>query len=108
MPKTQSHLSLDDFIIPVSTPLSVGTNPDIALDVVQFQFVLGSPPRANPTDDGWLDGFWLGSQTSPYLAAIAVGPGGAITLKPGTYTAWIKITDNPTVPVAAVDTLRIT
>lgn len=115
MPKSQDRLSLDEFLIPVGVgPGSGSVDPSSA--TVQFQFVVGGlPSRARPTEEaepptttGWIDGFWITQQQGPLLAAILVGPGGAVTLPPGKYAAWIKVIDDPTIPVKAVDTLSIT
>lgn len=115
MPKTQDRLSLDDFIIPVYPQVPAGMNPDPSVDVVQFQFVVGGLPKRNeptesstPITTGWLDGFWISQAPGPLLAAILVGPGGGIELAPGRWAAWIRIVDNPTVPVQAVDQITIT
>lgn len=43
-----------------------------------------------------------------YNARCLVGPGGMIQLQPGVYGVWIKIVDNPEIPVAQVDQLTIT
>jgi hypothetical protein len=108
MAKTQSRFSLDDFLIPVQVAVPDGTNPDLTADDVSFQFVLGGlPPRAQPTDDGWLTGFWLPQQTGPLLAGILVGPSGTAELAVGKWAVWVKVEDNPTIPVQAVDVLTI-
>lgn len=109
MPKTQDRSSLDDVLVQVQRNIAAGANPQTSLDVVQFQFVIGGlPKRAEPKDDAWIDGFWIDEPPQPLLAGILVGPGGAIELAEGKWAVWLKIIDNPTVPVAAVDTLTIT
>jgi hypothetical protein len=107
--KIQSRWSLDDFLVPVDVVVPQGANPDPTQDVVQFQFVVGGlPARAQPTEDGWVNGFWIRS-TQQLLAGVLVGPGGTVTLAPSAtpYAAWVRIVDNPTTPVQAVDTLLI-
>jgi hypothetical protein len=42
-----------------------------------------------------------------YIAQCLVGPDGGVTLATGTYTIWVKVTDNPQVPVEPVDLLQI-
>jgi hypothetical protein len=78
-------------------------------DPVQFAFLTGT---AAPTGPDWKAGSWDGTQPRPtgnaYLAQCLVGPGGTVTLAPGTYTMWIKITDSPEVPVIPVGLLTIT
>lgn len=108
MPKAQSADSLDDFLIPVDLVIAEGANPDPAADVVEFQFVLGGlPPRAQPTDDGWVAGRWITRETGVLLAAVLVGPGGGVALARGRWAAWIRVVDSPTVPVVPVDVLTI-
>jgi hypothetical protein len=108
MPKTQSRYARDDFLIPVEVLIPAGVNPDITQDVVQFQFVNGGlPPRAQPKDEGWVDGYWIDQSPGPLLAGILVGPGGTIELDTGRWAAWIKIIDDPSTPVAPVDQLII-
>jgi hypothetical protein len=107
MPKRQSVLSVDDVIIPAGVAIPQGANPNISLDVVQFAFVPGGqPPRRDPLDSEWFDGFWMSQETS-YFACITVGPGTAVVLSEGDWAVWIKVLDNPTTPVACVDTLTI-
>jgi hypothetical protein len=105
----QSRWSLDDIIIPVSLLIPQGANPDPSLDVVEFQLVLGGlPARAQPKDDAWVAGFWINPPTTPLLACISCGPGGSLTPAEGRWAIWIKVHDNPTVPVVAVDQIIIT
>jgi hypothetical protein len=109
MPKTQDRLSLDEFMIPVQVIIPEGGNADPTTDVVQFQFVNGGlPARSHPTEGGWVDGFWITRAAGTILACVLVGPGGAVELDPGTWAAWMRVVDNPTVPVAPVDVLTIT
>ena len=102
-----SHLSLQYYFVPVSvTKLGVAYNP--TGDPVSFAFM----PTATqvPQVSDWVAGAWDVNQTSvlfPYSAKCLVGPSGTITLGIGTYYAYLKITDNPEIPVEVVGQLQI-
>ncbi|RCH70454.1 hypothetical protein DT019_02915 [Streptomyces sp. SDr-06] len=105
---TQSAASLQ--YVQASVIATVGGNPlNPTGDVVQFAFLTGS---GTPTGPDWKAGSWDGTQPRPpgnaYLAQCLVGPGGTVTLTPGTYTIWIKIMDSPEIPVINVGLLTIT
>ena len=107
MPKTQSRLSTDDFLIPVTVVIPAGGNATPTNDVVKFAFVRAStPPPPPPALATFHVGFWINAGQQLY-AGITVGPQGSITLSTGTYNAWLWIIDTPTEPVALVDTLTI-
>lgn len=107
MPKQQSYFSLDTFAVPVEVLIPEGTNPQVTKDTLQWQFVLGGLPiRAQPTETGWSDGYWLRRTNGILLAAIDVGPGGLV-LPRGKYAAWLSIFDDPTNPIGPVDQLLV-
>ena len=68
-----------------------------------------SDPAAYPGDSDWLPAQWL-TQTYPYYAGVMEGPGisGVIDLAVGTYKVWLKLVDDPEIPVFRVGTLNIT
>lgn len=73
-------------------------------DTVQFAFMANNQ---SPGTTDWKSGSWEKNTTvSPaqYFARCLVGPnGGVLTLSAGsTYSVWMKITDNPEVPVRYV------
>lgn len=71
-------------------------------DVVQFAFT-----AFNVSPTAWSTGSW-DPGGPPYSARILVGPAnGGVVLVPGSYEVWIKITDNPEVPVIQVGNLDI-
>jgi hypothetical protein len=77
-------------------------------DVVEFAFttVSGRPSTWYP--GGW-DGISPISGSAAYRAQILVGPGSSgPTLTPGTYTVFIRITDNPEQPVIPIGQLAVT
>ena len=102
-----SHLSTQYVIIPVNATVAGQTHSPLA-DVVQFAFLAN--PSASPQVSDWVAGSWDTSNNSlfPYLAQCLVGPLGTITLGQGTYIIWLKITDNPEVPVFQAGTLIVT
>ncbi|MEU5043161.1 hypothetical protein [Streptomyces griseorubiginosus] len=78
-------------------------------DAVEFAF---TAVTAKPTTGDWKTGSWDGTQPRPpgnaYIAHCLVGPGGTVELPAGTYTMWIRITDNPEIPVIPFGRLQIT
>lgn len=74
-------------------------------DTVQFSF----PATGNPTT--WSAGSWetdtdtLGNKV--YYARCLVGPLGTVTLTAGKYDVWVKITDNPEIPVINAGRLTV-
>jgi hypothetical protein len=65
-------------------------------DEVQMAFTANG---ANPVT--WNTASWTsGPGTGSYLAECLVGPGsGGVDLATGTWSLWVKITDNPEIPV---------
>lgn len=106
-PQEMSHLSLMDYLVPVSaTQAGAAYNP--TADVVQFAFM--PTPTQVPGNADWQTGSWDTSTASvlfPYNAKCLVGPGGTITLGIGTYVTYVKISDNPQVPVLIAGYLQI-
>lgn len=104
----QSHLSLEYVYVPVSaTKLGATYNP--TGDTVQFAF-MPTPTQVPQTSD-WQTGAWDTVSTDviyPYRAKCLVGPGGTIVLTVGIYVIYIKITDNPEIPVLYAGQLEIT
>jgi hypothetical protein len=90
----------------VSVPLTVttldGAPYDPAGDLVQMAFM----PTATqvPQSSDWQAAIWSGNSSDliyPYAVNCLIGPGGTITLGIGTYVIYVKVTDNPEVPVQA-------
>ena len=108
MALSMSVLSTQDYIVPVVT---LGPNaPDPLADVLQFAFKpLGTDP--GPSD-------WFGSPTASwvpetlngqYLAQCLIGPAnGGVALAIGSYVVWLKVVDNPEIPVFQAGVLNIT
>jgi hypothetical protein len=104
---TLSHLSTEYVLIPVAvTKAGVSYNP--TSDTVQFAFM--STPTQIPGVSDWQTGAWDTDSTNilyPYTAKCLVGPAGTITLTDGTYVIYLKITDNPEIPVLVAGQLVI-
>jgi hypothetical protein len=91
----------------VQVPIQVtfeGAPYDPTADVVAFAFVNGNAYPAT-----WYTGSWQTTVQGNYLAQCLIGPvGGVVALAPATYTVWVKITDDPEVPVLSTGSLQIT
>ena len=94
-----SRLSTQYVSIPVQVTQN-GSSHDPTGHNVQFAFM--PTPTQLPGNSDWVLAAWTDNPTNilyPYVAQCLVGPSGAITLGTGTYVIYIKITDNPEVPV---------
>ncbi len=107
MPVTQlaSSLAYVDVSITATAPSGYPYNP--SADAVHFAFINQVSPR-DPVSGDFVPGVWGGPLIGSKInASCLVGPGGAITLAAGTYQIYVKITDNPEVPVLQSDILTI-
>lgn len=93
-----SSLSTQYVRVKVTATDENGNPLTISGDTVQFAFT-----RLTDNPSTWVAGTWGASN----VARCLVGPGGVITLTPERYQVWIKITDNPEIPVIKVDTLTV-
>jgi len=102
-----SHLSTEYVLIPVSaTKAGAAYNP--TADTVQFAFM--PTPTQSPQVSDWVAGSWETVPTSiiyPYNAKCLVGPSGVTAPTLGTYTMYMKVTDNPEIPVLVVGQLVV-
>jgi hypothetical protein len=74
----------------------------IGSDVVEFAFMLNGN---DPASLDWKTGAWGAAN----VARIMIGPGTAAALVAGNqYQVWVRVTDNPEVPVLKVDALNVT
>ena len=82
-------------------------------DVVQFGFVpQGGGNTASTQPLTWLPGSWetttISGQTA-YVARCLVGPGGTfVPTANTTYFVWLKVSDNPEIPLKQCGTLQVT
>jgi hypothetical protein len=86
--------------VPVTVTTLAGAPYDPAGDTVQMAFM----PAATqvPQAGDWQAARWDADDANliyPYVASCLVGPGGTIQLGIGTYIIYVKITDNPEIPV---------
>ena len=59
-----------------------------------------SGPPPDPTSGEWQPATWEVDPGPIFWASILVGPlNGGVPLAPGSYIAYVKVTDNPAVPV---------
>jgi hypothetical protein len=102
-----SALSTQYILIPVRAT-SGGAPYNPTADVVAMAFADG---WAEPGSGAWNTGSWASTSTvnGYYLAQCLVGPqNGGNVLAIGTWNVWLRITDNPEVPVISAGTLTIT
>lgn len=77
-------------------------------DPVAFAFTELTTPVTPPAAGDWQPGVWETDPGPVYWAGILVGPAnGGFALAQGSWTAWVKITDNPEIPVLQPLTLVI-
>lgn len=69
---------------------------------VAFAFSDGT----TPVSGDFAAGEWV-TEGSTYIAQVLVGPVGGIDLGPGLWAPWIKVTDDPEVPVVRLTSLAI-
>lgn len=104
---TISQLSTEYVLVPISaTKEGVSYNP--TGDEVEMAFM----PNANqqPGNDDWQEASWDTDTSNiiyPYNVKCLVGPEGTITLTTGTYVIYVKIFDNPEIPVLVVGQLIV-
>ena len=72
-------------------------------DVVKLAFM---STTANPGSGDWKTSDWE-TVSGIYYARCLVGPGGTVTLTAGDYHVWVKVTDNPEIPVRKAGILRM-
>lgn len=104
---SQSVLSTAYVQIPVTAFGTAGGAYNPTGDVVQFAFTPASYPVTEPS--AWVTGTWATFPGPAYWAQCLVGPQNAATaLTIGTWQVWLRITDNPEIPVLQPSLLTIT
>lgn len=103
---SQSALSTNYVQVPVTVQSPSSADP--TGDTVQFAFTPLTYPVTEPQSGDWHTGSWVTFPGPAYWAQCLVGPNGGVSLAIGTYTAWVKIVDNPAVPVQQAFLLKIT
>ena len=102
------HLSLQYVGIPVKTTTLTGALYNPTSDAVQMAFM----PTATqvPQSADWQPSIWAavaGNLVYPYAAYCLVGPGGTVNPGIGTFIIYLKVTDNPEIPVLIAGQLQI-
>lgn len=100
----QSALSLEYLLVTWSAKVNgVAVDPTSPALAVQMAFpATGSPPAT------WLAAGWEADGSGGWKARCLVGPAGTVTLPPGDYDVWVKVTSTPEVPIRrSTDVLRI-
>ncbi len=102
-----SSLSTDYINIPIKATGDTGLPINPTSDPVAFAF---KAVNVDPGSGDWTAGSWdtylpFGSK---YVAKILIGPAASVNPGVGVWIAWMKITDNPEVPVRQVAELTIT
>ncbi len=105
---TIPRLSLQYIGIPVKASTLTGAPYNPTADTVQMAFM--PTPTQVPQNTDWQSAVWAavtGNLTYPYAAYCLVGPGGTIDPGIGSYIIYLKVTDNPEVPVITAGQLEI-
>ena len=103
-----SQLSLQYVGIPVRAATLSGTSYNPTSDTVQMAFM--PTATAVPQVSDWQAAVWSAIPSNiiyPYAAYCLVGPGGTINPGIGTYVVYLKVSDNPEVPVLVAGYLSI-
>lgn len=84
-----------------------GADVDPTADTVVMAFVADGEPAALDYKAATWE---TDTSTTPdtYYARCLVGPGGTVTLTDGLYKVFVKVTDNPEVPVKHAGHLKVT
>lgn len=95
------HTSLEYLKVATNgTDVETGDPIDPTGDVVRIAFMTHG---AIPGDDDWIDATWADPDTSEHFTAFClVGPGGDVELAKGYYSVFLKITDDPEIPVIRI------
>lgn len=106
---TRSTLDTEYLTYPVSFIIG-GVSQNPTGDTVAFAF-MPNPANTDPGVSDWHTGQWITTGTGTYQAQILLGPanGGLIPAPagPGLWNVWVRITDNPEVPVQMIDLLQL-
>jgi len=99
------QLSLEYLRVAWSATISgVLVDPTNPLLSVQLAF-----PRSGAAPAAWYTASWEADGRGGWWARCLLGPGGAVTLVPGAYDVWVKVTMTPEIPARkSPEQLRIT
>jgi hypothetical protein len=102
-----SQLSTEYVLVPVKAA-KAGASYNPTGDTVQMAFM--ALPTQVPGDDSWISASWDSDSSDilyPYSAKCLVGPAGTTNPGIGTYVIYLKVTDDPEVPVMVAGQLQI-
>lgn len=102
--------SLEKIRVRIESSNDQGQPVNPTTDTVQFAFT--ADRMTEPQSGDWVLGSWStwapGGTIKPvYRAVCLVGPGGAKTLTAGRYWIWVRVTDNPEIPVLSAGELQV-
>ena len=97
-----SSLSLEYVRVAV-TIKRLGVEVDPTTDTVQMAF---TAVGVEPVSADWKSASWE-TVDGEYIARCLVGPTGTVTLSDNMYTIWVKVADDPEIPVRPVGRLRV-
>jgi hypothetical protein len=103
-----SALSRQYVGIPVKAVTLTGSAYNPTADVVQMAFMPTATQQPQLSD--WQAAVWAsvpGNLIFPYAAFCLVGPGGTVNPGVGRYVVYLKVTDNPEIPVDVIGYLEI-
>lgn len=104
MPNTVPVTSLIELPAKITSTTILGAAHDPTGDVVQMGFT--ADDSTEPTT--WYSASWAGALGgNDYVATCLVGPGGTVQLPLGTYVQWVKVVDNPEIPVMICGMVQI-
>ena len=93
----RSRLTTEYIRVPV-TALGNGLPVDTSTDAAWLAFPVR---KSEPLDSDWQAALWESSAGQTYLAVL-VGPACPFNLPIGRYDVWVKIADNPEIPVRKI------
>jgi hypothetical protein len=104
---TLSQSSLSTNYIQVQIAPVSPADYDPTSDTVQFAFTLETYPETSPVT--WHTGSWVTFPGPVYWAQCLVGPANSgVVLALGLWQVWVKVTDDPEVPVIQQVYLQVT
>ena len=103
---TMSVLTTQYVQVPIDTTFN-GSPYNPTADVVSMAF-MPTTTNANPGVSDWKTASWVTPVAGSYAIRCLVGPSnGGNILTVGSYNIWVKIADNPEVPIEEVGIITI-
>lgn len=93
-------------LVQVPVRLTTASGPgDPSGDTVEMAFLTGT---GKPAAGDWHTAGWVSTAVGGWKAQIQLGSGGAVTLTPGYYYWWVRVTDPLETVVECVGMLEVT